>query len=67
VTAAALAEAAGGYGDLGLRFDQARTLLQLERSLCRSNTRGDARRALENAGSRFERAWMIWKGRPGAR
>jgi DNA-binding CsgD family transcriptional regulator len=52
--AAAMAEVADAYGDLGLHFDQARTLLFLGRIQRRFRKRGDARRSLADAASRFE-------------
>ncbi len=47
--AAALADAAGGYDRLGLRFDEARTLLSLGRAQRRYRKWGAARHSLERA------------------
>jgi DNA-binding CsgD family transcriptional regulator/DNA polymerase III delta prime subunit len=52
--AAELAEAAGGYGELGLRFDRARALLSLGRVQRRLRKWGAARGSLEQAASAFE-------------
>jgi DNA-binding CsgD family transcriptional regulator len=52
--AAALAEAANDYGNLGLRFDRARSLLTLGRSLRRHRQWGPARRSLEEAATAFD-------------
>jgi len=51
---AELAEAAGAYGELGLRFDQARALLGLGRVQRRLRKWGAARGSLEQAASAFE-------------
>jgi DNA-binding CsgD family transcriptional regulator len=51
--AARLAEAAAGYGELGLRFDRARSLLWLGRAARRARKRTAARRALEAASAEF--------------
>ena len=53
-TAARLADAAGSYGELGLRFDRARSLLWLGRAARRARKRTAARRALETAGAEFD-------------
>ncbi len=50
----ALEEAAAAYGELGLRFDQARTLLLLGRAQRRRKKRAAARSALERAAAAFE-------------
>jgi DNA-binding CsgD family transcriptional regulator len=52
--AAQLADAAASYGDLGLGFDQARSLLWLGREARRAGRRAAARRALETAMADFE-------------
>jgi DNA-binding CsgD family transcriptional regulator len=52
--AARLADAADSYGELGLRFDRARTLLWLGRAARRARKRTSARRALETAGAEFD-------------
>ena len=52
--AARLADAAGSYGELGLRFDRARSLLWLGRAARRARKRTAARRALETAGAEFD-------------
>jgi DNA-binding CsgD family transcriptional regulator len=52
--AALLADAAGSYGELGLRFDRARSLLWLGRAARRARKRTAARRALETASEEFE-------------
>lgn len=52
--AADLAEAAAAYAALGLRFDQARSLLALGRAYRRSKRWAAARRALEEAATLFE-------------
>jgi DNA-binding CsgD family transcriptional regulator len=52
--AAALLEATGDYGRLGLRFDRARTLLSLGRAARRLKKWGDARPALEQAVAAFD-------------
>jgi DNA-binding CsgD family transcriptional regulator len=49
-----LADAADTYGELGLRFDRARTLLWLGRAARRARKRTAARRALETASVEFE-------------
>jgi DNA-binding CsgD family transcriptional regulator len=49
-----LAAAAAGYGRLGLRFDQARTLLVLGHEQRRSNKRGAARESLGRAQEVFD-------------
>jgi DNA-binding CsgD family transcriptional regulator len=49
-----LADAAGSYGELGLRFDRARSLLWLGRAARRARKRTAARRALETAATEFE-------------
>ena len=51
--AAQLADAAASYGELGLRFDRARSLLWLGRAARRARKRTAARRALETAGAEF--------------
>ncbi|HKP18502.1 MAG TPA: AAA family ATPase [Gaiellaceae bacterium] len=51
---AGLEEAAAVYGELGLRFDRARTLLLLGRSLRRRKKWAAARSTLEEAGAAFE-------------
>ncbi len=48
-TAAALGQAAAEYGELGLRFDRARTLLSLGRARRRAKKWGAARASLEQA------------------
>jgi DNA-binding CsgD family transcriptional regulator len=53
-TAARLADAAASYGELGLRFDRARSLLWLGRETRRARKRTAARRALETAGAEFD-------------
>jgi len=53
---AALAGAARAYGELGLRFDQARSLLLLGRLARRARQRGTARRALSSAATVFGQA-----------
>jgi DNA-binding CsgD family transcriptional regulator len=53
-TAARLADAAASYGELGLRFDRARSLLWLGRAARRARKRTAARRALETAGAEFD-------------
>jgi DNA-binding CsgD family transcriptional regulator/tetratricopeptide (TPR) repeat protein len=52
--ASALAEAAADYGELGLRFDQARSLLTLGRAERRLKKWGAARRSLERAAAAFD-------------
>jgi DNA-binding CsgD family transcriptional regulator len=52
--AARLADAADSYGELGLRFDRARSLLWLGRAARRARKRAAARRALETASAEFE-------------
>jgi DNA-binding CsgD family transcriptional regulator len=52
--AARLADAAASYGELGLRFDRARSLLWLGRETRRARKRTAARRALETAGAEFD-------------
>lgn len=52
--AARLADAADSYGELGLRFDRARSLLWLGRAARRARKRTAARRALETAGAEFD-------------
>jgi DNA-binding CsgD family transcriptional regulator len=52
--AARLADAADSYGELGLRFDRARTLLWLGRTARRARKRTSARRALETAAAEFD-------------
>ena len=52
--AAALEEAAAAYGELGLRFDRARTLLLLGRAQRRRKKWAAARSALEQAAAAFE-------------
>jgi DNA-binding CsgD family transcriptional regulator len=52
--AAALTEAAAAYGSLGLRFDQARTLLALGRDERRLRKWGAASRSLEQAAAIFD-------------
>ena len=49
-----LAQAAERYGELGLRFDRARTLLSLGRAQRRHRKWGAAREALEQAASQFD-------------
>lgn len=51
--AAALGEAAEGYGRLGLRFDRARALLALGRAARRHRKWGAARAALQSAADAF--------------
>ena len=48
-----LDDAAGRYGELGLRFDRARSLLWLGRAARRARKRTAARRALEAASAEF--------------
>jgi len=65
--AARLADAADSYGELGLRFDRARTLLWLGRAARRARRRTVARRALEAAAAEFEALGSPgWAG-PGTR
>jgi DNA-binding CsgD family transcriptional regulator len=52
--AAQLADAAASYGEFGLRFDRARSLLWLGRAARRARKRTAARRALETAGAEFD-------------
>ena len=52
--AAALEEAAAAYGELGLRFDRARSLLLLGRAQRRRRKWAAARTALEQAAAAFE-------------
>jgi DNA-binding CsgD family transcriptional regulator/tetratricopeptide (TPR) repeat protein len=52
--AAELAAAADRYGELGLRFDRARTLLALGKAQRRLRRWGAARRALEGAAGAFD-------------
>ncbi len=52
---ASLTDAAAAYGELGLRFDEARSLLQLGRAARRFRKRAVAGRALEEAAAKFER------------
>ena len=52
--AAALENAASAYGELGLRFDRARTLLLLGRAQRRFKKWGAAREALERAAAELE-------------
>jgi DNA-binding CsgD family transcriptional regulator len=52
--AARLADAAASYGELGLRFDRARSLLWLGRAARRARKRTAARRALETARAEFD-------------
>src|SRR5205823_725293 len=52
--AAQLAGAAASYGEAGLRFDRARSLLWLGREARRARKRTGARRALEAAGAAFD-------------
>ncbi|HEX5148384.1 MAG TPA: AAA family ATPase [Candidatus Limnocylindrales bacterium] len=56
---AGLAEAASAYGELGLRFDHARSLLILGRFQRRARRWGDARRTLEQAHAAFEAAGAL--------
>jgi DNA-binding CsgD family transcriptional regulator len=49
-----LLDAAARYGELGLRFDRARSLLLLGRLQRRHRKRGGARRSLEQAAAAFE-------------
>jgi DNA-binding CsgD family transcriptional regulator len=49
-----LAGAAAGYGEAGLRFDRARSLLWLGREARRARKRTQARQALETAGAEFD-------------
>ena len=49
-----LANAADSYGELGLRFDRARSLLWLGRAARRARKRTAARQALETAGAEFD-------------
>jgi DNA-binding CsgD family transcriptional regulator len=53
--AAQLADAASSYGELGLGFDQARSLLWLGRQTRRARKRGAARRLLVAASNQFGR------------
>jgi len=50
---AQLEDAAAAYGELGLRFDRARTLLELGRAERRLRKRGAARGSLERAAAAF--------------
>jgi DNA-binding CsgD family transcriptional regulator len=52
--AARLADAAASYGELGLRFDRARSKLWLGRAARRARKRTAARRALETARAEFD-------------
>jgi DNA-binding CsgD family transcriptional regulator len=52
--ASSLGDAIAAYGQLGLRFDEARALLGLGRALRRHRKRAAARSALERSGSLFE-------------
>jgi DNA-binding CsgD family transcriptional regulator len=52
--ASALVEAAEAYGELGLQFDSARSLLLLGRAQRRFRQQGAARRTLEAAAAQFE-------------
>lgn len=52
--AAELSDTAAAYGELGLRFDRARTLLSLGRAQRRFRKWGAARGSLEQAASSFE-------------
>jgi DNA-binding CsgD family transcriptional regulator len=52
--AAQLGDAAASYGELGLRFDRARSLLWLGRAARRARKRTAARRALETASAEFD-------------
>ncbi len=52
--AARLAAAADRYGELGLRFDRARSLLWLGRAARRARKRSAARQALEAASAEFD-------------
>ena len=52
--AAQLADAAASYGELGLGFDRARSLLWLGREARRARKRTAARRALETASAEFD-------------
>ena len=52
--AASLAQAAAAYGELGLRFDRARTLLSLGRAQRRSRKWAAARASLEESASAFD-------------
>jgi DNA-binding CsgD family transcriptional regulator len=52
--AAQLADAAASYGELGLRFDRARSLLWLGRAARRGRKRSAARRTLETASAEFD-------------
>jgi DNA-binding CsgD family transcriptional regulator len=52
--AAELAEAAAAYGELGLRFDRARSVLSLGRAQRRLRKWGAARRSLEEAAAAFD-------------
>jgi DNA-binding NarL/FixJ family response regulator len=71
----ALARAAADYGRLGLRFDQARSLLSLGRALRRARKWGAARHTLEEAIAAFTQLGSLgWEeqaraelGRVGAR
>ena len=49
-----LAAAAASFGELGLRFDQARSLLWLGREARRAGKRSTARRVLETAMTKFD-------------
>lgn len=57
--AAALGDACAAYGELGLDFDQARSLLSLGVIQRRFKKRGAARSSLEQAGSIFERCGSV--------
>jgi len=52
--AARLADAAASYGELGLRFDRARSLLWLGQAARRARKRTAARQALETASAEFD-------------
>lgn len=60
--AVALADAAASYGELGLGFDRARSLLLLGKVQRRAQKRADARRSLEDAEAAFaqggSRGWV---------
>ena len=56
-TAAQLAGAAASYGELGLDFDRARSLLWLGRQARRARKRKAARQLLTEAAAEIRRAW----------
>jgi len=62
--AAALEQAASEYGELGLNFDRARTLLLLGTIQRRNKKRAGARQSLEEAAAQFEEGGCTgWAGR----